>query len=321
MPNYSGSWNLVQQMQAVAVGNWQFSAVTPGTVAIFTLGYTAACTFTTLRNKYTFTGCVNSSATAANRAGRGGSAVGNSTVAIFNIGQNCVGTSARDKYLYAGDLSLVGTSPSSVYSQFGSGTSTSTFGIFAGIQTNGGSPAATTNKYTFSGCVNTTATNLLSSNQFGSAVGNSTKGIFALGYDCTSTASTTRNKYTYSGCVVASATAASNASYGSSAVGNSTIGIFALGRVCGVGASTTRNKYTFASCTNGSATAASNASLEGSAAGNSTVGIFALGFAPGFSTIRDKYTFSGCVVTSGASASVGSAYGSAASNGTCGVNI
>ena len=59
MPNYSGSWNLVQQMQAVAASNWPI-VLAPGTVGIFALGNS-----TTTRNKYTYSGCVNASATAA----------------------------------------------------------------------------------------------------------------------------------------------------------------------------------------------------------------------------------------------------------------
>ena len=38
MPNYSGSWNLVQQMQAVAASNWPNPPPAVGAVGIFALG-------------------------------------------------------------------------------------------------------------------------------------------------------------------------------------------------------------------------------------------------------------------------------------------
>ena len=62
MPNYSGSWNLVQQMQAVAASNWPGLV---GTVGIFSLG---GCPGVSTRNKYIFSTCVNSLATSATAA-------------------------------------------------------------------------------------------------------------------------------------------------------------------------------------------------------------------------------------------------------------
>ena len=125
-----------------------------------------------------------------------------------------------------------------------------------------GSCSTTRNKYTFSSCLNGSATASSAASCGGSAAGNSTVGIFAIG-NCT----TTRNKYTYSGDVNASATAASAVSYGGSAAGNSTVGIFALG------CTTTRNKYTYSGDVNASATASSAVSYGGSAASNGTCGV------------------------------------------------
>ena len=146
------------------------------------------------------------------------------------------------------------------------GNAYGTVGIFALGYTTVAS--TTRNKYTFSSCVNATATAASAASQAGSAAGNVTVGIFALG-NCT----TTRNKYTYSGDVNASATASSATSQNSSAAGNSTVGIFALGYLSGTGATTTRNKYTYSGCVNATATASSAASQSGSAASNGTCGV------------------------------------------------
>ena len=97
MPNYSGSWNLVQQMQAVAASNWP---IQPGTVGIFALGYASGAS--TTRDKYTFSGCVVSSATASSATTRYGSAVGNSTVGIFALGYASGASTTRNKYTYSG---------------------------------------------------------------------------------------------------------------------------------------------------------------------------------------------------------------------------
>ena len=144
-----------------------------------------------------------------------------------------------------------------------------TFAIFALGVSCGPVVSTTRNKYTYSGCVNASATAASAASRNGSAAGNATVGIFALGY--TTVPTTTRNKYTYSGCTNASATAASVASYYGSAAGNSTTGIFALGYTCA--GSTTRDKYTYSGCVNASATAASAASRSGSAASNGTTGV------------------------------------------------
>ena len=139
-----------------------------------------------------------------------------------------------------------------------------TFAIFALGNVSGTS--TTRNKYTFSSCLNGTATAASAASYSGSAAGNSTVGIFALGY--TSGYSTTRDKYTYSGCVVSSGAAARVASDDGSAAGNATVGIFAIGN-----STTTRDKYTYSGDTNGTATAASAASSYGSAASNGTTGV------------------------------------------------
>ena len=121
MPNYSGSWNLVQQMQGVAAGNW--SGGYSGTVSIFALG-----NYTTTRNKYIYSGCVNASATAASAASLCGSAAGNSTVGIFALGYVCGSSTTRNKYTYSGDTNGTATAASAA-SQTGSAASNGTTGV------------------------------------------------------------------------------------------------------------------------------------------------------------------------------------------------
>ena len=124
MPNYSGSWNLVQQMQGVAAGTWT-GYLGAGTVGIFALGFFCGVGATTCRNKYTYSGCVNASATASSAASRCGSAAGNSTVSIFALG-NC--TTTRNKYTYSGDVNASATA-SSAGSSAGSAASNGTTGV------------------------------------------------------------------------------------------------------------------------------------------------------------------------------------------------
>ena len=163
MPNYSGSWNLVQQMQGVAAGNWP---IQPGTVGIFALGYASGAS--TTRDKYTFSGCVVSSATASSATTRYGSAAGNSTVGIFALGCN---STTRDKYTYSGCVVSSGAA-SSATSYQGSAAGNSTVGIFAL-----GNCTTTRNKYTYSGDVNASAAAATAASSQGSAASNGTCGV------------------------------------------------------------------------------------------------------------------------------------------------
>jgi hypothetical protein len=85
--------------------------------------------------------------------------------------------------------------------------------------------STTRNKYTYSGCVVSSATAATVASGRGSAAGNSTVGIFALGCVGACTRSTTRNKYTYSGDVVAAGGVATSASRDGSAASNGTSGV------------------------------------------------------------------------------------------------
>ena len=85
------------------------SSVTPvvsGTVGIFALGNIAGCGYSKVRNKYTFSGDTNGTATAASAASCSGSAVGNATRGIFILGQVC-GTASNKTNKYTYNLSLI----------------------------------------------------------------------------------------------------------------------------------------------------------------------------------------------------------------------
>ena len=79
MPNYSGSWNLVQQMQGVAAGTWT-GYLGAGTVGIFALGLAPSAS--TTRDKYTISGCVVSSGAASSATSYAGSAASNGTCGV-----------------------------------------------------------------------------------------------------------------------------------------------------------------------------------------------------------------------------------------------
>ena len=125
MPNYSGSWNLVQQMQGVAAGNWPGYS---GTVGIFALGLAPSAS--TTRDKYTFSGCVVSSGAAASAASYVSSAAGNSTVGIFALGRDSCGNAltTRNKYTYSGCVNASATAASAA-SYAGSAASNGTCGV------------------------------------------------------------------------------------------------------------------------------------------------------------------------------------------------
>ena len=90
----SGVWTIDQMVGWQKAGLWPTAGnVQTGNLAIFALG--AAPSASTTRNKYTYSGCVNASATAASAASCSGSAAGNSTVGIFAIGNS---TTTRNKY-------------------------------------------------------------------------------------------------------------------------------------------------------------------------------------------------------------------------------
>jgi hypothetical protein len=316
-----GVWSMAYQAQYRQANLWPLAGnVADGTFAIFALG----CGGGSSRNKYTYSGDVNSSATASTGNTFGGSAAGNTVFGIFALGNS---NTTRNKYTYSGDVNGSATA-STASSDFGSATGNSTVGIFA----LGSSPSLSTtrNKYTYSGDVVSTGAAASQASGFGSAVGNSTVGIFALGY-VSSSPSTIRNKYTYSSCTSASATSTCTANY-SSAAGNSTFGIFAMGKPFCYCGTATRQKYTYSGDTVTSATNATQFNYGGAAAGNSVVGIFALGLIRcsycsccGYwyysgTAIRNKVTYSGCVVSAATSASASSWAGAAVSNGNIGVN-
>ena len=171
MPNYSGSWNLVQQMQAVAASNWP---IQPGTVGIFALGLAPSAS--TTRDKYTFSVCVNASATAASNASTYQSAAGTASVGIFALGYVCsVASSIRNKYTYSGDTNGSATAASTAL-YFGSATGNSTVGIFA-IGHTACSIVTTRDKYTYSGCVVSSGAAASAASALGSAASNGTTGV------------------------------------------------------------------------------------------------------------------------------------------------
>jgi hypothetical protein len=328
----SGVWTLDQAQYWLRQGLWPIAGrLADGTFGIFALACNNNC-WTTAREKYTYSSCSNSAATAATaQTNLGGSAAGNSTVGIFALGLD-----ARNKYVYATNVVSAGGSATQT-TPFGGGSATgnSTTGIFAlGVDVyycccGYSNPVflTTRNKYTYSNDVVASAASSSPGSGFGAAAGNSTVGIFAIGacsgsdINFSVNRTSTRNKYTYSGDTNASATSATAASMRMSAAGNSTTGIFALGGTCYNTGLVTRNKYTYSGDVNASATAATAASFSGAATGNSTRGIFALGGTPGASTTRNRYTYSGDVVAAGTASVIPSKQGSAASNGITGVTV
>jgi hypothetical protein len=307
-----------------AFSNTVVPAVPDGTFSIFALGNNQ-CT----RNKYTYSGCVSSSATAGTVGSSGQSAAGNSTVGIFALGftSGFCGSfpvTTRNKYTYVGCVVSAGGA-ATVPSYDGSAAGNSTIGIFALGYDSGANRLATRNKYTYSGDVVSAGGAATTASYVGSAVGNSTRGIFALG--CAGCTVTTRDKYTYSGCVVSAGGAATVASKAGAAAGNSTVGIFALGINVSNTNLSTRDKYTYSSDVVSAGSAATDASRFGAAAGNSTVGIFALGAQASFpvpqvaSTTRNRYTYAGDVNAAATASSGASQRGSAASNGIIGITI
>lgn len=315
-----GIWTIDQVLTWQKAGLWPSATggQAPGTFAIFAIGRSSCCASSVAtKNKYTYSGDVNSIATSATCASRYQSAAGNSTRGIFALGQTPVNAvSTRNKHTYSGCVVSSATS-ASIANWQGSAAGNSTTGIFALSYNSSSTIIATRNKYTYSSDTNGTAAAASVPSREGSAAGTSTVGIFALASFCccgSLTGTATRDKYTYSSCTNGSATSASTAGGGlGAASGNSTVGIFAIG-----GATTTRNKYTYSGDVNAVATASSAGSGGGSAAGNSTIGIFAIGQNL---TTRNKYTYSGDTSVSATASSITTLYGSATSNGTTGVNI
>ena len=73
----SGVWTIDQMVGWQKAGLWPTAGNAYGTVGIFAIG-----NCTTTRNKYTFSGCVNASATAASAASYLGSAASNGTCGV-----------------------------------------------------------------------------------------------------------------------------------------------------------------------------------------------------------------------------------------------
>ena len=122
----SGVWTIDQMVGWQKAGLWPTAGnVQPGSLAIFALGYVSGIGAATCRNKYTYSGDVNASATASSAASQYGSAAGNSTVGIFALGYS---STTRNKYTYSGDVNASATA-SSATSNFGSAASNGTCGV------------------------------------------------------------------------------------------------------------------------------------------------------------------------------------------------
>ena len=121
----SGVWTIDQMVGWQKAGLWPTAGQFPvGTFVIFALG---GCT--TTRNKYTYSGCVNASATAASVASYRGSATGNSTVGIFALGSvSAAPSTTRNKYTYSGDVNASAAAATAASSQ-GSAASNGTCGV------------------------------------------------------------------------------------------------------------------------------------------------------------------------------------------------
>ena len=125
----SGVWTIDQMVGWQKAGLWPTAGTSfVGAIAIFALGYTCSGASTT-REKYTYSGCVVTSATAASNASYGGAATGNSTIGIFALGNiSFAPSTTRNKYTYSGDTNGSATA-SSVVSGNGSAASNGTCGV------------------------------------------------------------------------------------------------------------------------------------------------------------------------------------------------
>lgn len=319
---------------AFSAKSFGFGAKVSTGFGIFNLGVNSSCYGIKTRDKYAYsTDAVTAGANASiNNAS--GTAAGNSTVGIFQLGityPNCAASpytisTTRNKYTYATD-SNASAAAASAGNYGGAAAGNATRGIFALGGKTDGSYSTTRNKFTYACCTSGAAAASSNNSGEGAASGNTTRGIFALGYGSyPASGTTTRNKFTYACCSNASATASSCNSWGGAATGTCAIGIFAIGsngqNNTGSGVTTTRNKYTYATDTNASATAASAKTLRGSAAGNLTRGIFSRGETCTFAvtTTRDKYTYATDANTSATAASVATGAGSATTT-AAGINF
>ena len=123
----SGVWTIDQMVGWQKAGLWPIAGNSfIGAVGIFALGYTTG--LSTTRDKYTYSGCVVSSGTAASTASFQGSAAGNSTVGIFALGYTTSPSTTRNKYTYSGCVNASGTAASAA-SYTGSAASNGTCGV------------------------------------------------------------------------------------------------------------------------------------------------------------------------------------------------
>jgi len=114
---------------------------------------------TATRNKYTYATDTSSSATASSNPGNSQSAFGNSTTAIFGLGNtiSCAYSKIRQKYTYATDTNTTCIPQFSSNYAGGSGTGNSTRGIAAlGILYQSNTRLATREKWTYATCTTTT---------------------------------------------------------------------------------------------------------------------------------------------------------------------
>jgi hypothetical protein len=126
-----------------------------GNKGIFALGNAGGAS--TTRNKYTYATCTSTACGvgASSAPGRDGSAMGNNTRGIFNLGcNNGCRLNTRNKYTYASCTSTAsGVATSSQVSRLSSATGNNTRGIHT-ISCNGGYTDVR-NKYTYASCTST----------------------------------------------------------------------------------------------------------------------------------------------------------------------
>jgi hypothetical protein len=288
------------------------------TVGIFALGQTVSSSGgSTTRNKYTFATCASTACGVgvSSCCSKGGSASGNSTRIIFQLGN---GLTLRNKYTYA-----TCTSTSATPNCSGANNSYSIGNSTRGMMTLGSVATGRRNKYTYATDTSVNLFNMLFPSTFaGYGAGTSCFAIINMGAN----AANVREKYTYATCTgtYCGIASASVPNYSGSATGNSTQGFFQFGATSSAGGDFRSNIYTYATNTSVSGANTTGTFFTGysSAAGTSTRGIFALGRSDPSgvaSPLRCKYTFATntrtttCVGT----ASTGSYYGAAASFQIC----
>jgi hypothetical protein len=145
----SGVWSLADAAYWTKQGLWPTAGVIiDATFTIFAFGIASSVSAT--REKYTYSGGVNSVGGSATIASYRGSAAGTDVVGIFALGNGCSSgiVATRNKYTYSGCVVGAATAASAA-TYAGSAVGNNTVGIFSLGLNSGGSRLNTRDKYTY----------------------------------------------------------------------------------------------------------------------------------------------------------------------------